>query len=65
MEDDLEAADQRQQGADSQAETVEGGQRVEHNVRVRTEADMRAHLLDVGHDVLMAEHHAFRLAFGA
>ena len=63
MKDHRDARDQRQDGADGQAKTVEGGQRVEQLVRIHIKADMGAHLFDICHDVLMAQNNALWFAF--
>ena len=43
---------------------MKGRQRIEQNI-VRTKRDMRAHLLDIGQYIGMAERNAFGFAFGA
>ena len=65
MEYGLYTCNQWQEGANSQAETMEGWQRVEDRVGVGIQANMSAHLLDVRNNVLVAEHNALRFAFSA
>ena len=53
MKDRPHACDQRQNSSDGQAETVKRGQRVKDTILFRVEADMRPHLFDIGHDIVV------------
>ena len=60
----LHARDQRQQGADRQAEAMEHGQGIEQHI-ARIKVDMGPHLGHIGQDIGVGKRHALGLAFGA
>ena len=64
MKDDANGQHCRQPERDREAERMEEGQDAQKDVAFREHEDL-PHLLNVGHDVVVREHHAFGFAGAA